>query len=1083
MALVGWWKLNQDSNDSTIYKNNGTVSNASLVNDGPLGGSYAFNGTNSYITFGNILNQDYSSFSISAWVNSTSTAIGNNNGIVYKRTTASSTDPGYRLNMPNGAFNLHIADGTNYVSLTAGSGYNDGKWHHVVGVVDRGNSLRIYVDGTLINSTACSLNTSIVSSVPLTIGALYSDGIYHSFNGNICDVRIYDHVLSIKEIRELTKCKILHYKMNTYQEPTNNIISTDFDVTLQSLSDGDTVSFYNQLGDGAYLGVASEITHKNGMKSLKTIATVEGGSTGRIYKTKSILAGEIVTFSVDCYSTVPGSYIRFEYNGGDYTWRSVNSSQHTGSGWERLTLTYDQAATSNTTCYYFCYPRPANQPVYWKNFQLEKKSYATSFVNGSRIGKVYDCSGFNHHSTLDTLSPQYDSSTSSYIFTPTKKINLSASEFVTPSEFSISFWMKSVTDAAKYVIGQSTSWFANGTGWFCGAANTAADMYFEVHNSTGRTCLQFNSGRTYDWSHFVGTYKNGVMKTYLNGVLKNSTSSAVVMDTPTNDFTIGAFPGHDVLNGDMIRDVRIYASELSSNDVTELYQTSLCLDKNGNLYTKQIKENKYVPPLIDYSNWVVGTSGSQTAGSGVDFYICGESACNSIVNDLDPWGNTVPIWQTLNNDTASDDDGGWNTSSFPIDNTKMYRFSVWVKRKVLGNGRFYLGCRGRNSSYTDIGVLYRNDGTTLSTNPYFEVNGNWSEWEGGGKLNKWYLVVGHVFPVGSGAGSSHPDSGIYDVNGNKVDTIEYDFIWTSDCAKTMHRTYLFYSTDPATHQLWCYPRVDVCDGTEPTIKDLINGIDYEHYKILKNLKTSKSLNRSSILINEVNEIGPASGLVGYWPLNGDTKDYSGNSNHGINNNAIVVQGLRNRKCYSFNGTNAWINCGNAKLLANNQISLSCWCYFNDLGAWKGIITKGINSGAYGIQLDRNGNNRLQFTGIYTSSQWVIGTTTLTTGNWYHLVATYSNRNVKLYVNGVEDISATVEWDIVDNNENLSIGCDFPGGDEYHCGLLQDVRIYNRALTAKEIKTLYNLYAPTSTQKLQINKENIVYATGMIKEVY
>jgi hypothetical protein len=144
----------------------------------------------------------------------------------------------------------------------------------------------------------------------------------------------------------------------------------------------------------------------------------------------------------------------------------------------------------------------------------------------------------------------------------------------------------------------------------------------------------------------------------------------------------------------------------------------------------------------------------------------------------------------------------------------MYRFSTWVRRKVIGNGSFYLGLYGYNSAGSNEGVLTRSGGSN-STNPYFTSTGWW------GSANTWYLVVGHVWPAGSGTGSAHPDSGIYDLAGNRVGSTG-DFVWRDTTVNSLHRTYLYYSTDTSTNQQWYQPRVDLKDGSEPSISELLN---------------------------------------------------------------------------------------------------------------------------------------------------------------------------------------------------------------------------------------------------------------------
>lgn len=192
--------------------------------------------------------------------------------------------------------------------------------------------------------------------------------------------------------------------------------------------------------------------------------------------------------------------------------------------------------------------------------------------------------------------------------------------------------------------------------------------------------------------------------------------------------------------------------------------------------------------------WTIGTTQASTG-----FNANGDG--NSRILDTNPYGGNTCVWDVSNQDATSDADGGWNSSSFPIDNTKMYRFSTWVRRKTIGNGSFYLGLYGYNSASSNVGVLARSNAAN-NTNPYFTATGWW------GSANTWYLVVGHVWPVGSGTGSNHPESGIYTVDGTKISNIG-DYVWRTDNARSLHRSYLYYSTDTATNQQWWNPRAEI----------------------------------------------------------------------------------------------------------------------------------------------------------------------------------------------------------------------------------------------------------------------------------
>src|SRR5210317_764736 len=83
----------------------------------------------------------------------------------------------------------------------------------------------------------------------------------------------------------------------------------------------------------------------------------------------------------------------------------------------------------------------------------------------------------------------------------------------------------------------------------------------------------------------------------------------------------------------------------------------------------------------NFPAWTIGTGSSTGYGQNGDG--------NSRIIDTNPWGYPDIVWDVSNQDATSDADGGWNGSDFEIDNTKMYRFSVWIRRKTIGNGSTY----------------------------------------------------------------------------------------------------------------------------------------------------------------------------------------------------------------------------------------------------------------------------------------------------------------------------------------------------------------------------------------------------------
>jgi hypothetical protein len=217
--------------------------------------------------------------------------------------------------------------------------------------------------------------------------------------------------------------------------------------------------------------------------------------------------------------------------------------------------------------------------------------------------------------------------------------------------------------------------------------------------------------------------------------------------------------------------------------------------------------------LLDLTTWTQDTFGSVT-----------NFPCNGATNEsyrylqTDPWGNSSLVWETRPT-TNGDADGGWEGSYVNIDNTKTYRYSVWVRRtSSSAGGTFYFGLHSNGTG--DVYGLH--DGSS-NTNPYFDYRG--TSWF---IQNQWYLVVGHVFPASTatGATNAHPDSGVYTRLGGKIGSllgnIPCDCRWGAGATQGMNRTYHYYCGDTTTRLQFFSPRIDVIDGNQPTIDNLLN---------------------------------------------------------------------------------------------------------------------------------------------------------------------------------------------------------------------------------------------------------------------
>ena len=216
--------------------------------------------------------------------------------------------------------------------------------------------------------------------------------------------------------------------------------------------------------------------------------------------------------------------------------------------------------------------------------------------------------------------------------------------------------------------------------------------------------------------------------------------------------------------------------------------------------------NFKTPNILAPEQWTLG-SGS------VGMWNVNESVSseNARVNDTDPWGGTSIVWETR----ASGDgnaDGGWNSNAFPVDKTKLYRFSVWVRRtSTTGAGTFYFGTQ----------EIYQLDGPD-NTNPYWNCSSPSSLTQ-----NQWYLVVAHIFPYTYSLTQGHPDTGFYTIGGGKVGQVNTCNINFTDAKHTpstttqTHRTYHYYCGDNTTRLQFFYPRVELCDGSQMPVANLL----------------------------------------------------------------------------------------------------------------------------------------------------------------------------------------------------------------------------------------------------------------------
>jgi len=225
------------------------------------------------------------------------------------------------------------------------------------------------------------------------------------------------------------------------------------------------------------------------------------------------------------------------------------------------------------------------------------------------------------------------------------------------------------------------------------------------------------------------------------------------------------------------------------------------------------------------------------------------------------------------------------------------------------------------------------------------------------------------------------------------------------------------------------------------------------------------------------------GLVGYWPFNGNANDESGNGNNGTVNGATLTSDRFGNvgKAYSFDGVSNYINVNNSSSLniTGTQISISYWLRFeNELISenYQGISKCGWDCGGGYELLFRNSYYSANDPGRVdlNSRQGNFNTNGILSyqNTWMNLTATFNNGIGIIYFNGIQQNTVPGGIGISSfypSNNNLYIGRRDPsnGYAGFLKGKIDDIAIYNRALSATEVQQLYSgttsyLWSTTAT---------------------
>jgi hypothetical protein len=214
----------------------------------------------------------------------------------------------------------------------------------------------------------------------------------------------------------------------------------------------------------------------------------------------------------------------------------------------------------------------------------------------------------------------------------------------------------------------------------------------------------------------------------------------------------------------------------------------------------------------------------------------------------------------------------------------------------------------------------------------------------------------------------------------------------------------------------------------------------------------------------VSNTGPppgSTGLVAAYNFNAGSgttlADVSGNANNGTIANGTWSTAGHAGGALSFNGTSSAVTIpDSASLTLSAGMTLEAWVNASALGTtWRTAVMKEQPPADLTVALYANTDTTRPSGHVFTSAESILkGTAALSVNTWTHLATTYDGTTLRLYVNGTQVATKATTGSISTVSGNVKIGGNAIWG-EWFQGLIDDVRIYNRGLSAAEVQTDMN----------------------------
>lgn len=204
-----------------------------------------------------------------------------------------------------------------------------------------------------------------------------------------------------------------------------------------------------------------------------------------------------------------------------------------------------------------------------------------------------------------------------------------------------------------------------------------------------------------------------------------------------------------------------------------------------------------------------------------------------------------------------------------------------------------------------------------------------------------------------------------------------------------------------------------------------------------------------------------SGMVAYWSLDGNANDRCSYANHGtVNGTTPTTNRLGDtNSAFFFDGSGTYVGVPDSSSLDVTNMTLAFWFRMDSADTARELVNKFGGNGniAFGSEyLAGDGKIRFRISkdGSNGTLNDCLSTTIIAMGTWYHFAGTYDGAEMKTYISGTLENTWATSGAIYKSSEEVKIGrYGYYGGWVFH-GAIDDVAIWNRALSSNEVWELY-----------------------------